>query len=68
MTASKRHSQNDDLERDTDMAIEACGGDARGAVRALLLANAFLEAELAQVMRTASSGYARRRNSIREPN
>ena len=60
MTASETRHNGDDLERDTDLAIEACGGDARAAVRALLLANAFLESELAQVMRTASTGYARR--------
>jgi len=38
----------DDLERDSDAAIAACGGDARATVRALLIANAFLEAELAR--------------------
>ena len=49
----------DDLESDTDAAIAACGGDARATVRALLIANAFLEAELARlaaVARDASNG------------
>ena len=68
MTASERHSQSDDLERGTEMAIEACGGDARAAVRALLLANAFLEFELALAMRTISSGYARRGLTKRKAN
>jgi hypothetical protein len=49
-----------DLERDIDTAIEACGGDLRATVRALLLANAFLEFELAKALAKTSSGYARR--------
>jgi len=50
----------DDLESDTDAAIAACGGDARATVRALLIANAFLEAELARSAAATSKGYARR--------
>lgn len=50
----------DELERDTDLAIAACGGDARATVRALLIANAFLEAELARAAAAMSKGYARR--------
>jgi hypothetical protein len=53
-----RHS-GDDLERDTDLAIEACGGDARAAVCALLIANAFLESELVRAKSKTSAGYAR---------
>jgi hypothetical protein len=48
------------LERDVDLAIAACGGDARSALRALLIANAFLEAELARATAATSKGYARR--------
>lgn len=33
------------LEEAVDQAIEACGGDAREAVKALLVANEFLENE-----------------------
>jgi hypothetical protein len=40
----------------TDQAIAACGGDAREAVKALLVANEFLEAELE---RQVSHGYMR---------
>lgn len=54
---------SDDLERDTDLAIEACGGDARAAVRALLIANAFLESELTKAQTKTSVGYVRRRNT-----
>jgi len=64
MTASERRSQSDDLERDTDTAIKACGGDARTAVRALLLANAFLESELARAFAKTSAGYARRSRGL----
>ena len=50
----------DDLERDTDAAIAACGGDAQATVRALVVANAFLEAELARSAAATSKRYARR--------
>jgi hypothetical protein len=40
------------LEAAADQAISACGGDAREAVKALIVANEFLESEV-------SSGYVR---------
>lgn len=44
------------LDTAVDQAIAACSGDLRGTIRALILANEFLEAELeAQV----SHGYVR---------
>lgn len=43
------------LEEAADEAIRACGGDPREAVKALIVANGFLEDQLAQV----SYGYAR---------
>lgn len=58
----------DDLERDTDLAIAACGGDARATVRALLIANAFLEIELARAVAATSKGYARRGSPQRRTN
>ena len=49
-------SEADQLDAATDQTIEACGGDAREAVKALLIANEFLEREMeAQV----SHGYVR---------
>lgn len=36
------------LEATADQAIAACGGDAREAVKALLIANEFLEAQISQ--------------------
>jgi hypothetical protein len=43
------------LEAAADLAIAACGGDAREAVKALIVANHFLEAETeSRVMREGS--------------
>jgi hypothetical protein len=47
------------LEAMTDQAIAACGGDARDAVRALIVANEFLEAQLRELQAAVSNGYAR---------
>jgi len=44
------------LEAATDQAIAACGGDLRSAVRALILANDFLQHELEAKV---STGYLR---------
>ncbi|MFU0608730.1 hypothetical protein, partial [Klebsiella pneumoniae] len=44
------------LDAAADQAIAACGGDAREAVKALLIANEFLENELATQV---SHGYTR---------
>ncbi len=46
----------DRLDVAADQAIAACGGDAREAVKALLVANEFLENELATQV---SRGYVR---------
>jgi hypothetical protein len=50
-----------DLERAADQAIAACGGDAREAVKALIVANAFLEAQIEKLTASVSTGYARGR-------
>ena len=48
-----------------DEIVENCNGDLRGAVRALLLVNEHLEAELAQLYAAAAhNGLTERRNSI----
>jgi hypothetical protein len=44
--ASKLQSDAQALESAADQAIAACGGDAREAVKALLIANEFLEREM----------------------
>jgi stage V sporulation protein SpoVS len=49
----------DQLESATDQAIAAC--DAREAVRALIVANEFLESEVCELMQAVSHAYARGR-------
>jgi hypothetical protein len=45
-TAPNSQSDADQLEAAADEAIAACGGDVREAVKALLIANEFLEHEM----------------------
>jgi hypothetical protein len=47
------------LEAATDQAIAACGGDAREAVKALIVVNEFLEAQVEELQADVSKGYAR---------
>jgi hypothetical protein len=49
----------DRIEGAADQAIAACGGDPREAVKALIVANEFLEAEVKQLHAAVSNGYAR---------
>ncbi len=51
--------ERDEFEAATDEAIALCGGDARAAVKALLIANAFLEDELAMAAPAVSYGYSK---------
>jgi hypothetical protein len=44
------------LETEVDEAIALCGGDMRAALRATLVANAFLEAELERLSEAISTG------------
>jgi hypothetical protein len=56
---SQPRSEADRLEAATDEAIAACGGDARDAVKALIVANEFLEAQVEELRADVSKGYAR---------
>jgi hypothetical protein len=49
----------DRLEVATDQAIATCGGDARDAVKALIVANEFLEAQVRELQSAVSNGYVR---------
>jgi hypothetical protein len=49
----------DRLQTATDQAIAACGGDARDAVKVLIVANEYLEAEVRELRAAVSTGYAR---------
>jgi len=53
------------LEAEVDEAIATCGGDMRAALRATLVANAYLEAELERLIEAISTGFAR--GQVRKP-
>ena len=44
-----------------DQAIAACGGDTRATIRALIVANDYLESEIGELMKAVSHAYARGR-------
>ena len=50
-----------ELETAVEQAIAACGGDLRATVRALILANNYLENEVTELMKAVSHAYARGR-------
>lgn len=52
-------SEPDLHEAATDQAIAACGGNARDTVKALIVANEFLEAQIEELQADVSKGYAR---------
>jgi hypothetical protein len=56
-------SDADELEAAANQAIAACGGDAREAVKALIVANQFLETDAERLRAAVSMGYARGRLS-----
>jgi hypothetical protein len=58
-SAPNPQSDADQLEAAVDQAIAACGGDAREAVKALIVANQFLETDLEKLKAAVSMGYAR---------
>ena len=49
------------LDAAVEQAIAACGGDLRATIRALILANDYLENEVAELMKAVSHAYARGR-------
>jgi hypothetical protein len=59
MPGMSSQSDVDLLEAAADQAIAACGGDAREAVKALIVANQFLDAELEKLRAAVSTGYSR---------
>ena len=63
MIATSKQSEPapDDLDAAAEQAIAACGGDAREVVKAPIVANDFLEAQLDDLRRKVSTGYARGR-------
>jgi hypothetical protein len=62
-SSQPKPEENDELEIAVDQAISACGGDARATVRALIVANEYLETEVGELMKAVSRAYARGRFS-----
>jgi hypothetical protein len=58
-SVSEPDEQDDGLEAAVDGAIAACGGDMRAAVRALIVANTFLESEMGELKKAVSHAYTR---------
>ena len=52
-------TESDDLEASAEALIAACDGDARSAVRTLLVAVSYLEAEVERLAEAVSRGYVR---------
>ncbi len=51
----------DGLEAAVDQAIAVCGGDMRSTIRALIVANEFLESEVSELIKAISHAYVRGR-------
>jgi hypothetical protein len=49
------------LEAAVDEAIAACGGNVRDALKALIVANEYLESEVCELMRAVSHAFVRGR-------
>jgi hypothetical protein len=45
------------FEETTDQAIATCGGDVRAALRAMIVANEYLESEVCELMQAVSHAY-----------
>jgi hypothetical protein len=60
-SVSQANERDDELEAAVDQAIAACDGDLRAAVRALIVANNFLESEVAELKKAVSHAYVRGR-------
>ena len=66
MNASQRSKKSEAetaalVEAEVDEAIATCGGDVRAALRATLIANAYLEAEIERLTQAIATGFARGR-------
>jgi hypothetical protein len=51
----------DRLEAAADKAIATCGGDVRDALKAMIVANEYLEAEICKLKQAVSHAYVRGR-------
>jgi hypothetical protein len=60
-TSQPSPETDDGLEDAIDQAISACGGDVRATIRALIVANDYLETEVGELMKAVSHAYTRGR-------
>jgi hypothetical protein len=59
MVESAQLATNDHYEQACDQAIAMCGGNLRGAIKALIMANEYLENELQELQALVSGGLTR---------
>ena len=60
-SVSKPNEQDGGLEAAVELAIAVCDGDMRAAIRALIVANNFLESEISELKKAVSHAYTRGR-------
>jgi hypothetical protein len=60
-SVSKPNQQDDGLDAAVEQAIAVCDGDMRAAIRALIVANNFLESEISELKKAVSHAYTRGR-------
>lgn len=63
MSFSPRPTPTDEneLEAEVEQAVAACDGDLRATIRALIVANKYLECEIGELMKAVSHAYVRGR-------
>ncbi|MEK9285300.1 hypothetical protein MTR72_37800 [Bradyrhizobium sp. ISRA442] len=60
-SVSKPNEQDVELDAAVEQAIAVCDGDMRAAIRALIVANNFLESEISELKKAVSHAYTRGR-------
>jgi hypothetical protein len=60
-SVSKPNEKDDGLDAAVEQAIAVCDGDMRTAIRALIVANNFLESEISELKKAVSHAYTRGR-------
>jgi hypothetical protein len=60
-SVSKPNERDDGLDAAVEQAIAVCDGDMRAAIRALIVANNFLESEISELKKAVSHAYTRGR-------
>jgi hypothetical protein len=61
LSSQASSTEESELEAAVDEAIAACEGDLRATIRALVIANNFLESEVSELMKAVSHAYTRGR-------